>query len=68
METQELAQHIDKRLDKIEAKLDNHLDRLSKNEAEISSVRGSIRIVITILIAAGGFVITSLYNLLTGKG
>lgn len=66
-ELKELKAHIDARLDRIEGKMDNHLDRISqvevetaKQQAEISWVKGSMRLGITILLTLIGSIL-SLY-------
>jgi len=51
MDIQNLQTHIDTRLDRIEDKLDGHLDRIAKTEADLSWVRGHIKIVTTVAIA-----------------
>lgn len=43
---------IDSRLERIEGKLDNHLERVAKLEEAITSMRGSIKLVFTVIIAA----------------
>ena len=42
---------IDKRLDRIEGKLDNHLERVSKLEEGLKSVRGYIKVGLSIMTA-----------------
>lgn len=59
MSPEQLREHIDTRLDKLEDKLDAHLERisatenrLSKSETDIHWIRGSIKIGVTLLLAA----------------
>lgn len=75
MELRDLKEHLDSRLDKIESqlekadeKLDNHLERISKAEADISWLRGHTKLVMTLILTALGGAATAAYQLLTGKG
>ncbi len=52
MQLNELKEHLDARLDKIEDKLDNHLERISKAEASIEWIKGHLRVSVSIFIAA----------------
>lgn len=54
METIDLKNHIDDRMDKLEEKLDNHLERISKVEAEVHFLRGSIKYGLTAAITILG--------------
>ena len=63
----ELKQHLDDRFDRVDArlsrvedKLDDHLQRLSTAEASIEWLKGHAKLVVTIIMAAGGF-LASLY-------
>lgn len=47
---------LDTRLDRVEAKLDDHLSRLSRAEASVEWLRGHARIVTTIILAVAGFI------------
>jgi len=47
---------LDSRLEKLDEKLDDHLGRISKAETEIHWIKGSSKIVLTILISILGFV------------
>lgn len=67
MSDSELREHldsrfdsVDKRLERVEEKLDDHLGRLSSAEASIEWLRGHARIITTLILAAGGF-LASLY-------
>lgn len=44
MSHEQLLKIVEKRLDKIEEKLDKHLEQVSKNTADISWVRGHIKL------------------------
>lgn len=51
-------------LDRIEDKLDSHLERLSKAEEAIIWMKGHVKISITILVTICGFLTTYLLNTL----
>ncbi len=51
MNLEQLRQHLDGRLDKLEDKLDNHLERISKAETTIDHLKGSAKISITVLLS-----------------
>jgi hypothetical protein len=51
---------VDKRLERVEEKLDDHLGRLSSAEASIEWLRGHAKIITTLILAAAGF-LASLY-------
>lgn len=46
----DLREHLDDRLDKLEGKLDNHLERISKAETSIDWIRGHLKVSLTIAI------------------
>lgn len=58
MDHNELAKRIESRLDKIENKLDKHLEIYAENTADIRWIKGYIKISITALIAISGTIIT----------
>lgn len=65
LELTELKAHIDNRLDRLENKMDTHLDRISKTEieiakqqAEISWVKGSVKFGVTILVSVIGGIVS----------
>lgn len=71
MDTKDLQEHLDNRFDaldsrfeRVEAKLDNHLERLSKAEASIEWLRGNVKIVTTIILATAGFFAVAFFNYL----
>lgn len=58
MNHDELLTAIDKRLDKIENKLDKHLEIAATNKADIVWLRGSIKSILTFIISlAGGLIL-----------
>lgn len=58
MNHDELLTAIDKRLDKIEDKLDKHLEIVATNKADIAWLRGSVRLISTFIISlAGGLIL-----------
>lgn len=63
MDTRDLHKHLDTRFDRIEEKLDNHLERLSKAEVTIEWLRGHSKIYITIILATVGFLLTQLFRM-----
>lgn len=71
MDERQLQEHLDNRFDgldrkleRVEAKLDNHLDRLSRAEASIEWLRGNVKIVTTIILATAGFFAVAFFNYL----
>jgi hypothetical protein len=61
-----LKDHLDGRLDKLEGKLDNHLERISRAETSIEWIRGHLKISISILVAALTGMAGVLFNYLKG--
>ena len=51
---------LDNRLERVELKLDDHLNRLSHAEASIEWLKGHAKLTVTIIMAAAGF-LASLY-------
>lgn len=63
MNLQDLRDHLDKRFDKLEGKVDNHLERISKNETDVSWLKGHYKLTLSIIIAAlGGLASAVLLN------
>lgn len=60
-----LINHIDTRFDRLEEKVDNHLERISKSEATIEWMKGHLQTGIIIFLAVCGFLATSLYHIIT---
>lgn len=61
----DLRDHLDSRLDRLEVagtrmedKLDDHLGRISKAEADLSWMKGAIRHVVAGLITLAGIILT----------
>lgn len=46
-------QQMDEKLDRIESKLDNHLERISKAEESIDWVKGFIKLTFSAILAIG---------------
>lgn len=53
---------IDSRLERVELKLDDHLQRLSTAEASIEWLRGHVKVFTTIILAAAGFLASLYFN------
>lgn len=64
MELLELKEHLDHRLDKLEDKMDNHIERIVKTEADVSWIRGSFKIIVSIIVAILGFISHNIYHLI----
>ena len=64
--SQQLIDHMDHRLDKIEAKLDSHLERVTRNEEGLESVRGHIKLIMSVLLAVVSAAITGIIRSITG--
>lgn len=52
------------RLDRIETKLDNHLERVTKAESDISWLRGHVKLATAIFLAIVGTLGTILLNMI----
>lgn len=51
MDIRDLREHLDNRIDRLETKLDDHLDRISKAEESIHWLKGHVKISISVLLA-----------------
>lgn len=60
MDHNELAQRLERRLDRIEEKLDSHLTSMSTNKADIQWVKGYIRLSLSTMVAIIAGVITTM--------
>lgn len=58
----DLAARIERRLDKIEDKIDSHLEKVTKNTADIKWVQGYIKVSLSALIAVGAGVVTTIFR------
>lgn len=65
MDVNDLRTHLDTRLDKLEDKLDNHLERISKAEVAIEWLRGHVKIGVTLLLSALTGLVIAAYDYLT---
>jgi len=63
MDHQDLANIIEKRLDRLETKLDKHLEQTAEHHADLVWVRGYIRTSIMALITLAGGVLTTIFKL-----
>lgn len=66
MDHEELAGRLEKRLDKIETKLDKHLTTSAKNEADLNWVRGYIKTSVGFIISLTIGVITTFLRTMKG--
>lgn len=64
MELQNLREHLDSRLDKLEDKLDNHVERISKAEASIEWLRGHVKVMTLIAVALMSGMASAIYQYL----
>ncbi len=49
---------IEAKIDRIDEKLDNHLERIAKAETSLEGVRGSIKIGLTLILTIAGWLIS----------
>ena len=61
---QELATHIDNRLDRIENKLDDHLERIAIVETSLRSIRGQVKLIIMAFMGAVAYVAKYIFDLI----
>lgn len=66
MDIHNLKEHLDSRLDKLEYKLDDHLERISKAETSIEWIRGHLKFSLTIALSAVTGMAGALYHYLKG--
>lgn len=64
MDISSLKEHLDSRLDKIEDKIDNHLERIAKAETSIEWIRGHIKVGASMVLAALSGMATIIYHFL----
>lgn len=62
MDYNKLREHVDGRFDKLEVKLDNHLERLAVVETEVAHMKGHARLLITAVLSAIGAVVASIFG------
>lgn len=67
LQISELKEHLDTRLDRIEEKLGDHLERISKAEEAITWIKGHLKISVSLLLAALSGVTGALYQYLSHK-
>ncbi len=67
MNINDLKEHLDDRFDKMESKLDNHLERISKAEASIDWLKGNAKILVTVLLSALSGLALVVWELIKGK-
>ncbi len=64
MDIRDLRDHLDSRLDRVEGKLDSHLERIAKAETDLSWVRGHVKIVTTVAVTVFTGMVGLIYRLL----
>ena len=62
MHNRELVERVEQRLDNIESKLDKHLEQVSTNKADISWIKGHIKISVTTTIALVTGLVTTIFK------
>ena len=62
MDIRDLKDYLDGRLDKIDNKLDVHLERLAKVETEVANQKGTVKLIISILITSVGGLLSLVYK------
>lgn len=60
MDLNKLQNHVDTRFDKLEDKIDNHMDRLARIETDVEHMKGHAKILITGVLSAVGAVLAGL--------
>jgi hypothetical protein len=63
MNHEDLKAHIDGRFDRIEYKIDDHLERISRSEEAIQWLKGHVKITTTLVITAIGSVIAGYFSI-----
>ena len=67
MKLEDLDSKIQDRFDRVEDKLDSHLDRIAKNEAGLEWIKGHLKISLTFLFAGLGGAISFIIKFLLEK-
>jgi len=60
-------ERVEARLDRIESKLDIHLERVSKAESNIAWLKGHVQIATTVFISTVGFLLVKLWDVILGN-
>lgn len=63
MNLKDFQNHVDSRFDRVENKIDNHLERLSKAEESIIWIRGHLKISTSLFMAVVLAAILTYFNL-----
>lgn len=66
MQLNELKDHLDGRLNKLETKIDNHIERISRTEESVAWLKGHAKVVTTLIMAALTWMAGALYTYLKG--
>lgn len=62
MEIKELQEHIDRRLDRLERKIDSVVPTVASHAEAIRSLKGFVKYGITVFLAASGFLAAAFFN------
>lgn len=57
---------VNAQLDKMDGKLDNHLERVAKLEVQVENNKGNIRILFSLILTGVTVVVTAVINYITG--
>jgi len=62
VDLRDLQTHLDSRFDRLEDKVDNHLERISKAESSIEWIRGQVNLITALVLAVAGFFATAYFQ------
>ena len=62
LDHEELASRLEKRLDKIEHKLDLHLQKAAANEVDLRWIKGYVKLSLTVIVAIGTGMVTTMFK------
>lgn len=66
MRIEDLQHHMDARFDRLEDKVDDFQEKITENRSDIGWIKGHLKVTVTIILAAAGFMATALYESLRG--
>jgi len=62
MNHNDLKEHLDKRFDRIENKIDNHLERISKAEESLIWMKGHLKVATTFIVTLASAAIAAYFK------